>query len=326
MHFSLFWGIISEKSERICKVICTYIYNFYKIFEVTGKIRKIKKKMFNMKKIMHPTVDPATFFLDVYARMSSPLLQNPSVCPCGHWQAQQCIQAPLKHRAAVVWLDESQGRFLFFFFFFFFFCRHGGGGVRPPPPPLDPLLCIANFLPFVLSRRTTTSFSRRKMSTTNSTSLSWTSKQPTTAQISSRINCQFRQPMTVVSSARGLRTVRSDAEEHVAEKRQPESAGTFRPELRTSTFFLYLFRLAFAKKMPPWNICWPVICLRIHHPNNFLANVWAVGPCSFVVLCTFLRPRVDLRVIVHEEMLCQWHAACCQQYKQAKWHIHVCAR
>ena len=70
--------------ERICKVICTCIYHFYKIFEVTGKIRKIKKKMFNMKKIMHPTVDPATFFLDVYARMSSPLLQNPSVCPCGH--------------------------------------------------------------------------------------------------------------------------------------------------------------------------------------------------------------------------------------------------
>ena len=26
--------------ERICKVICTYIYNFYKIFEVTGKIKK----------------------------------------------------------------------------------------------------------------------------------------------------------------------------------------------------------------------------------------------------------------------------------------------
>ena len=67
--------------ERICKVICTYIYNFYKIFEVTGKI---KKKMFNIKKIMQPTVDPATFFLDVYARMLSPLLQNPSVCPCGH--------------------------------------------------------------------------------------------------------------------------------------------------------------------------------------------------------------------------------------------------
>ena len=82
MHFSLFWGTISEKSEsEFCKVICTYIYNFYKIFEVTGKI---KKKMFNMKKIMHPSVDPATFFLDVYARMSSPLLQNPSVCPCGH--------------------------------------------------------------------------------------------------------------------------------------------------------------------------------------------------------------------------------------------------
>ena len=55
--------------ERICKVICAYIYNIYKIFEVTGKIRKIKKKMFNMKKIMHPTVDPATF-LDVYSRIS----------------------------------------------------------------------------------------------------------------------------------------------------------------------------------------------------------------------------------------------------------------
>ena len=51
--------------------------NNYKIFEVTGKIRKIKKMMFNMKKIMHPTVDPATFFLDVYARMPSPPLQNP---------------------------------------------------------------------------------------------------------------------------------------------------------------------------------------------------------------------------------------------------------
>ena len=41
------------------------IYDMYTIFEVAGKIRKIKKKMFNMKKIMHPTVDPATFFLDV---------------------------------------------------------------------------------------------------------------------------------------------------------------------------------------------------------------------------------------------------------------------
>ena len=101
-----------------------------------------------MKKIMHPMVDLATFFLDVYARMSSPLLQNPSVCPCGHWQAQQCIQAPLRHRGAVVWLDESQGRFFsfssFFFFFFFFLAGTGGGGGRvpapPPPPPLNPLL------------------------------------------------------------------------------------------------------------------------------------------------------------------------------------------
>ena len=98
--------------ERIFKVICTYIYNIYKIFEVTGKIRKIKKKMFNMKKIMHPTVDQATFFLDVYSRMPSTLIQNPIVCPCGHIyiQARQCIQAPLRHRAAVVRLDESQGR------------------------------------------------------------------------------------------------------------------------------------------------------------------------------------------------------------------------
>ena len=127
--------------ERICKVICTYIYNFHKIFEVTGKI---KKKIFNMKKIMQPTVDPATFFLDVYARMSSPLLQNPSVCPCGHWQAQQCIQAPLRHRAAVVWLDESQSRFFFSFSssFFFFFCRHGGVPAPPPPATGLPLRCV----------------------------------------------------------------------------------------------------------------------------------------------------------------------------------------
>ena len=100
-----------------------------------------------MKKIMHPTVDPAKFFLDVYARMSSPLLQNPSVCPCGHWQVQQCIQAPLKHRAAVVWLDESQGRFFFLFLLFFFFWpAPGGGGARVPPPPLDPLLISSSTL------------------------------------------------------------------------------------------------------------------------------------------------------------------------------------
>ena len=80
--------------ERIFKVICTYIHNIYTIFEVTGKIRKIKKKMFNMKKIMHPTVNPATFFLDVYARMPSPLLQNPIVCPCGHTGAAVHSSAP----------------------------------------------------------------------------------------------------------------------------------------------------------------------------------------------------------------------------------------
>ena len=88
--------------ERVFKVICTYIHNIYTIFEVTGKIRKIKKKMFNMKKIMHSTVNPATFFLDVYARMPSPLLQNPIDYVLVDIQAQQCIQAPLRHRAALV--------------------------------------------------------------------------------------------------------------------------------------------------------------------------------------------------------------------------------
>ena len=85
--FFIIWGYNFRKiRERIFKVICTHIHNIYTIFEVTGKIRKIKKKMFNMKKIMHPTVNPATFFLDVYARMPSPLLENPIiiVCPCGH--------------------------------------------------------------------------------------------------------------------------------------------------------------------------------------------------------------------------------------------------
>ena len=132
--------------ERICKVICTYYLPKY--LKSLGRSGRSKKKMFNMKKIMHPTVDPATFFLDVYARMSSPLLQNPIVCPCGHWQAQQGILAPLRHRAAVVWFDESQGRFFTFFFFFFLLFsfiilgRHGGGGGGRPraPPPLDPPL------------------------------------------------------------------------------------------------------------------------------------------------------------------------------------------
>ena len=113
--------------ERICKVICTYIYNFYKIFEVTGKIRKIKKKMFNMKKIMHPTVNPATFFLDVYARMPSPLLQNPFVCPCGHTERSSAFKRPSD--VVLRWSDLMNPRadffflssFFFFFFFFFFF-------------------------------------------------------------------------------------------------------------------------------------------------------------------------------------------------------------
>ena len=43
-YFTILGYIFRKIRERICKVICTYIYNFYKIFEVTGKIRKIKKK------------------------------------------------------------------------------------------------------------------------------------------------------------------------------------------------------------------------------------------------------------------------------------------
>ena len=86
--------------ERICKVICTCIYNIYKIYEVTGKIRKIKKKIFNMKKIMLLTVDPATFFLEDYSRMSSRLFQNPIVCPCGHTGA--AVHSTLRHRVSVI--------------------------------------------------------------------------------------------------------------------------------------------------------------------------------------------------------------------------------
>ena len=60
---------------------------------------------------------------------------------------QQCIQAPLRHRAAVVWIDESQGRFFFsfffllllfyffFYFFYFFWPARGCARPRPPPPP-----------------------------------------------------------------------------------------------------------------------------------------------------------------------------------------------
>ena len=61
-----------------------------------------------MKKIMQPTADPATYFLDVYSRMWLPLLQIPIVCPCGHTGA--ALHSTLRHRVSVVLLDESQGR------------------------------------------------------------------------------------------------------------------------------------------------------------------------------------------------------------------------
>ena len=96
--------------ERIFKVICTYIHNIYTIFEVTGKIRKIKKKMFNMKKIMHPTVNPATFFLDVYARMPSPLLENPIVYPCGHTGAAVHSSALMASDIMLRWSDLTNPR------------------------------------------------------------------------------------------------------------------------------------------------------------------------------------------------------------------------
>ena len=46
---------------------------------------------------MRPTVDLATFFLDVYSRMSSPLLWNPIVRPCascGHTSVAVHSSAP----------------------------------------------------------------------------------------------------------------------------------------------------------------------------------------------------------------------------------------
>ena len=115
--------------ERICKVICTYVYNFYKYLKSrTGKIRKIKKKkMFNMKKIMHPTVDPATFFLDVYARMSSPLLENSKCMSLLTNRRSSAFKRPSD--IVLRWSDLTNPRADFFlFFFFFFFGRHGGGG------------------------------------------------------------------------------------------------------------------------------------------------------------------------------------------------------
>ena len=92
---------------------------------------------------MHPTVDPATFFLDVYARMSSPLLQNPSVCPCGtltgaavHSSAPQTLCC-----GGLTWRIPGPIFFLFLLLlFFFFFFLPARGGARPRAPPLDPPL------------------------------------------------------------------------------------------------------------------------------------------------------------------------------------------
>ena len=127
--------------ERISKVICTYIYNFYKIFEVTGKIRKIKKRCSTWRKscIQRSTQQHSSWMFMPVCRHHFFKIQ---VYVLVDIQAQQCIQAPLRHHAAVVWLDESQGRFFFSFSFssssssFFFFFAGTGGGASP----LDPLL------------------------------------------------------------------------------------------------------------------------------------------------------------------------------------------
>ena len=87
--------------ERICKVICTYIYNIYKIFEVTGKIRKIKKKMFNMKKscVQRSTQQHSSWMFIPICRHHFFKIQLYVLVDI---QVQQCIQAPLRHHAAVV--------------------------------------------------------------------------------------------------------------------------------------------------------------------------------------------------------------------------------
>ena len=103
--------------ERICKVICTYICNFYKIFEVTGKIRKIKKKRCSTWR-NHACIQRSTQQHSSW--MFMPVCRHhffKSVCPCGHTGAAVHSSAPQTSCCGgLTW-------------------RIPGGGGRPRPPP-----------------------------------------------------------------------------------------------------------------------------------------------------------------------------------------------
>ena len=121
--------------ERICKVICTYIYSFYKIFEVTGNYIK-KKECSTWRKscIQRSTQQHSSW-------MFMP------ICRHHFFKIQVYVLVDTDRRSSAFmrpsdimlrWSDLTNPRadFSSSSFPFFFFSRHGGAR----PPPLDPLL------------------------------------------------------------------------------------------------------------------------------------------------------------------------------------------
>ena len=127
--------------EQICKVICTYIYNFYKIFEVTGKIRKIKKKDVQHEENHASNGRPSNILLGCLCPY---LVTTSSKSKCmSLWTYRRSSAFKRPSDIVLRWSDLMNPRADFFFFLlllFFFFFLAGMGGRASPPPPLDPLL------------------------------------------------------------------------------------------------------------------------------------------------------------------------------------------
>ena len=118
--------------ERICKVICTYIYNFYKIFEVTGKIRKIKKKDVQHEENHASNGRPS----NILRGCLCPYVVTTSKSKCmSLWTYRRSSAFKRPSDIVLRWSDLTNPRANFFFFFFFFFFFLAGTGARVPAPP-----------------------------------------------------------------------------------------------------------------------------------------------------------------------------------------------
>ena len=118
--------------ERICKVICTYIYNFYKIFEVTGKIRKLKKKDVQHEENHASNGRPSNILLGCLCPY---VVTTSSKSKCmSLWTYRRSSAFKRPSDIMLRWSDLTNPRADFFSFSSFFFLAGTGGGRVPPPP------------------------------------------------------------------------------------------------------------------------------------------------------------------------------------------------